>query len=81
MNSNYLVKMLIAWFNDNKESKKERQFGFLFRGKESYNYLKGFPQLFDMLPLLVTTVVRLFLTSGMELKFSDTIMDERFVDL
>ena len=37
MNSNYLVKKLIAWFNDNKESKKERQFGFRFRGKESYN--------------------------------------------
>lgn len=49
MNSNFLAKKLIAWFNENKESAKERPFGFRFRGKESFNYLKGFPHLFDML--------------------------------
>ena len=49
MNSNYLAKKLIAWFNENKTAGKERDFGFHFRGRESLNYLKGFPSLIKML--------------------------------
>ena len=48
MNSNFLAKKLIAWFNENKESKQERIFGFRFRGQESANYLQSFPSLIDM---------------------------------
>ena len=48
MNSNFLGKKIIAWFNENRLSKQEREFGFRFRGKESHNYLKGFPSLILM---------------------------------
>lgn len=53
MNSNYLAKKVIAWFNENKVSKQQREFGFRFRGRESFNYLQGFPFLIDMLKSLV----------------------------
>ena len=53
MNSNYLAKKIIAWFNENKVSKQQREFGFRFRGRESYNYLQGFPSLIYMLKSLV----------------------------
>ena len=49
MNCNLLSKKLIAWFNENKVAKKEREFGFRFRGKESFHYLKSFPHLISML--------------------------------
>ena len=42
MNSNFLGKKIIARFNENRLSKQESEFGFRFRGKESYNYLRGF---------------------------------------
>ena len=41
MNCNFLGKRLISCFNENKEAKKEREFGFRFRGKESFNYLQN----------------------------------------
>ena len=45
MNSNYFAKKIISWFNENIESNKEREFGFRFHGRESFNYLQGFPLL------------------------------------
>ena len=49
MNSNHLVNKLISWFNENKSANKECGFGFRFRGRESFNYLQGFPSLILML--------------------------------
>ena len=49
MNSNDLAKKLVAWFNENRDAKQERDFGFRFRGRESFNYLQGFPSLIQML--------------------------------
>ena len=49
MNRNVLAKKIIAWFNENEGAHKERDFGFRFRGRESYNYLCGFPFLIKML--------------------------------
>lgn len=55
MNSNFLAKKIIAWFNENKEANKERPFGFRFRGKESANYLKGFQQLIELVSRQVSS--------------------------
>ena len=55
MNCNYLSKKLITWFNENREAKKEKPFGFRFRGKESFNYLQNFPQLFQMLKFKIAS--------------------------
>ena len=48
MNSNFLSKKIRIWFNDNK-GKVEQDFSFRFRGKESGNYLKHFPELIKMI--------------------------------
>ena len=48
MNSNHLSKKLIAWFNENNLQSTDK-FQFRFRGKESKNYLKYFPQLLHFL--------------------------------
>ena len=45
MNSNVLAKRLKIWFNENRERKQEKLFAFRFCGKESFNYLQGFPAL------------------------------------
>ena len=49
MNCNYLKKKLITWFNENKLMKKDLEFTFRFRGKESFNYLRSFPELIRLL--------------------------------
>ena len=49
MNSNYLGNKVIAWFNDNQDAKRKAEFAFRFRGKESFNYLQGFPKLISFL--------------------------------
>jgi len=43
MNCNYLGKKLRQWFDESSNWKKEKQFSFRFRGKESFNYLQHFP--------------------------------------
>ena len=45
MNCNFLAKKIIAWFNENQNAKKQKDFAFRFRGKESYKYLQNFPLL------------------------------------
>ena len=37
MYCNFLGKKINAWFNENQNSKKQKDFAFRFRGKESYN--------------------------------------------
>ena len=44
MNCNYLQKKVITWFNESRFS-NDKGFGFRFRGKESLNFLRTFPQL------------------------------------
>ena len=51
MNCNFLAKKIIAWFNENQNAKKQKDFAFRFRGKESYKYLQNFP-------LLILNVIR-----------------------
>ena len=51
MNCNYLAKKLFSWFNENKKTKKDKNSGFLFRGKESYHYMHNFPNLIFMLKI------------------------------
>lgn len=45
MNCNDLGKKLITWFSENRQGKGDKVFGFRFRGKESFQYLKSFPLL------------------------------------
>ena len=51
MNCNFLTKKIIAWFNENQNAKKQKDFAFRFRGKKSYKYLQNFP-------LLILNVIR-----------------------
>ena len=51
MNYNFLAKKIIAWFNENQNTKKQKDFAFRFRGKECYNYLQNFS-------LLILNVMR-----------------------
>ena len=51
MNCNFLAKKTIAWLNENQNAKKQKDFAFRFRGKESYKYLQNFP-------LLILNVIR-----------------------
>ena len=51
MNCNFLAKKIIVWFNENQNAKKQKEFAFRFRGKESYKYLQNFP-------LLILNVIR-----------------------
>ena len=53
MNCNYLVKKVIGRFNGNKETKRERDFEYLFTGKENYNYMQNFPNLVFMMKIYV----------------------------
>ena len=39
MNCNFFAKKIIAWFNENQNAKKQKDFAFRFRRKESYKYL------------------------------------------
>ena len=48
MKCNFLSKKMQAWFNDNC-GKTEKDFGFRFRGKESFLYMKHFMYLIDMI--------------------------------
>ena len=48
MNYNYLQKKVITWFNESRFT-NEKVFGFRFRGKESFSFLRTFPQLIFML--------------------------------
>ena len=48
-NCNILGKELIVRLTDCKTLKKECEFGFHFRGAESFNYLKNFQNLIKML--------------------------------
>ena len=45
MHCNQLSNKLIAWFND----EREREFGYRFRGRESFRYLQHFPLVIKML--------------------------------
>ena len=51
MNCNFLAEKIIAWFNENQNAKKQKDFAFRFRGKDSYNYFQNFP-------LLILNVIR-----------------------
>ena len=51
MNCNFLANKIIACLNENQDAKKQKDFAFRFRGKESYNYLQNFP-------LLILNVIR-----------------------
>ena len=48
-----MQKKVVAWFNVNKETQKENNFGFLFRGKESYHYMHNFRNLIFVLKIYV----------------------------
>ena len=47
MGCNFLSKKIIRWFNDNT-GKIEKDFGFRFRGKESFKFLQCFPEMIVM---------------------------------
>ena len=51
MNCNFLANKIIACFNENQDAKKQKDFAFRFRGKESYKYLQNFL-------LLILNVIR-----------------------
>lgn len=47
MGCNFLSKKIMRWFNDNT-GKVEKDFGFRFRGKESFKFLQCFPEMIVM---------------------------------
>ena len=47
MGCNCLATKMIAWFNENM-GVTEREFGFRFRGKESFAYIRHFPKLIEL---------------------------------
>lgn len=54
MGCNYLSKKVIQWFNESG-GKLDTDFSFRFRGKESFAFLKHFPELINMILRNVTS--------------------------
>ena len=48
MSCNFLSKKIKRWFNDNNGAAK-KDFGFRFRGKESFHFMQTFPELISMI--------------------------------
>ena len=51
MNCNFSARKMTVWFNENQNAKKQKDFAFRSRGKDSYNYFQNFP-------LLILNVIR-----------------------
>lgn len=47
MQCNQLGKKMISWFNES--SQKEKEFGYRFRGRESFRFLQSFPSVIKVL--------------------------------
>ena len=54
MGCNYLSKKVVQWFNESN-GKLDSAFSFRFRGKESYAFLKNFPELIKMIMQKITS--------------------------
>ena len=48
MHCHLLSKHIIKWFNEERNSKSDKDFSFRFRGKESFLFLKHFPKLIKL---------------------------------